>query len=163
MDKVFVGKIVNTHGIKGEFRIKSDFELKDRVFVVGNLIIIDGNTYEIMSYRVHKGYDMITIKGFSNINDVLPFKGKNVYINRDTLKLSDNEFILDDLIDVSVICNGETLGTVSDYTNGENPLLVVKAKKDFYIPLKGNFIIKFDASTRSLYVSSSTKELMIWR
>lgn len=161
MDKVFVGKIVNTHGIKGEFRIRSDFELKDRVFVVGHQIIIDDNTYEIMSYRVHKGYDMITIQGFSNINDVLPFKGKNVYVKRDTLKLNDNEFILDDLIDASVICNGENLGVVSDYINGENPLLVVKAKKDFYIPLNGNFIIKYDTGTRSLYVSSSTKELML--
>ena len=41
MDLVYVGKIVNTHGIKGELRIKSDFEKKDLVFKVGGKIIID--------------------------------------------------------------------------------------------------------------------------
>ena len=29
MDYIYIGKIVNTHGIKGELRIKSDFELKN--------------------------------------------------------------------------------------------------------------------------------------
>ncbi len=30
---VYVGEIVNTHGIKGELRIVSDFKYKDSVFV----------------------------------------------------------------------------------------------------------------------------------
>ena len=30
---IYVGKIVNTHGIKGEIRILSDFEYKNKVFV----------------------------------------------------------------------------------------------------------------------------------
>lgn len=32
MDYVFVGKVVNTHGIKGEIRISSDFEMKSNRF-----------------------------------------------------------------------------------------------------------------------------------
>ena len=35
MDYINIGKIVNTHGIKGELRILSDFKFKDRVFVTG--------------------------------------------------------------------------------------------------------------------------------
>ena len=34
-DYVCIGKIVNTHGIKGELRILSDFELKNKVFKKG--------------------------------------------------------------------------------------------------------------------------------
>ena len=41
MDKIYIGKIVNTHGIKGELRIRSDFLYKDKVFVKGNSLIID--------------------------------------------------------------------------------------------------------------------------
>ena len=37
---IYIGKIVNTHGIKGEIRILSDFEKKDSVFVVGMPIYI---------------------------------------------------------------------------------------------------------------------------
>ena len=61
MNKIIIGKYVNTHGIKGEIRIKSNFKYKDKVFKIGNKIIID-KPYEIMSYRVHKGFDMVTLK-----------------------------------------------------------------------------------------------------
>ena len=35
MDYVYIGKLVNTHGIKGEVRIISDFPYKERVFKSG--------------------------------------------------------------------------------------------------------------------------------
>ena len=35
MEYVCIGKLVNTHGIKGEVRILSDFEFKNKVFVKG--------------------------------------------------------------------------------------------------------------------------------
>ena len=35
MDYIYIGKIVNTHGIKGEVRILSDFKYKDRIFKNG--------------------------------------------------------------------------------------------------------------------------------
>ena len=57
MNKIVIGKYVNTHGIKGEIRIKSNFIYKDRVFRVGNEIIID-KPYIIASYRIHKDYDI---------------------------------------------------------------------------------------------------------
>ena len=41
MKKIYVGKIVNTHGIKGELRILSDFDYKEKVFQVNNKLIID--------------------------------------------------------------------------------------------------------------------------
>ena len=47
MDNIYIGKIVSTHGIKGELRIISDFEYKDKVFVVGNKLIINDKEYII--------------------------------------------------------------------------------------------------------------------
>ena len=32
MEYIYVGKIVNTHGIKGEIRILSDFKYKNEIF-----------------------------------------------------------------------------------------------------------------------------------
>ena len=71
MDKIYIGKVVKPHGIKGEIRIFSDFPFKDKVFVIGNKLIIDDKTYEIKSYRVHKGYDMVTLDDFSDINQIM--------------------------------------------------------------------------------------------
>lgn len=161
MEKVFVGKIVNTHGIKGEFKIKSDFERKTSVFKIGNSVIINNNTYEIASYRIHKGLDMITLKGFDNINQVLPFKGLNIFINRDLLDLQDDEYIFEDLIGMKIILDREILGVVDDYTNDINPLLYIKGKKDFCIPIKGNFIDHVDKDNCEIIVNSEVKGLIL--
>ena len=96
---VYIGKIVNTHGIKGELRILSDFDKKELVFK-NNFNIYIGPSYikeTINTYRVHKEYDMVTLIGYDNINEVLKYKGLNVYINRDDLNLDNNDYIMSDL------------------------------------------------------------------
>jgi 16S rRNA processing protein RimM len=97
MEYMNVGKIVNTHGIKGEVRIKSAFSDKS-IFNVGNILYVDNDELEITSYRVHKDYDMVTFKGINDINDVLKYKGKDVLVKRDSI----NNFIIEDLIGYEV-------------------------------------------------------------
>ncbi len=162
MDLVYVGKIVNTHGIKGEIRIKSDFELKSRVFVVGMEVVIANKTYVIKSYRVHKGFDMITLEGIDDINQVIPFKGKGLFIRRDFLELKNDEFILEDVIGLEVICNEESLGHIKDYQTGPNSLLIVSyLNKNYYIPLSGDFIQRVDVLNNKIYVEEKTKGLIL--
>ena len=103
MNKVYIGKIVSTHGIKGELKIKSDFPYKDKVFVVGNELIIEETAYEIKSYRVHKNFDMVTLDNYHDINEVLFLLKKDVYFNKDSLELDDSEILDEDLIKFTVL------------------------------------------------------------
>jgi len=127
MNKIVIGKYVNTHGIKGEIRIKSNFKYKDRVFRVGNEIIID-KPYIITSYRIHKDYDMVTLEGINNINDIINLKNSFVYVDRDKY-LNDNEYIDSDLIGFKV-CNNDINLIVNDirYINQNKKLLVAGDK-----------------------------------
>lgn len=163
MEKVYIGKVVNTHGIKGEFRIKSDFELKSRVFLIGKNVFIDNAFYKIASYRVHKGYDMITVEGLNDINQVLSFKNKSVFVERESLELKDNEYLIEDYIGCDVVLNCETVGKVVNYSGGINPLLEVKGDKHFFIPLKAMFIVRFDKGMKVLVVDDSARGLMLWK
>ena len=133
MNKVVLGKYVNTHGIKGEIRIKSNFKYKDRVFKINNEIIINDIPYKICSYRIHKGYDMITLSGINDIN-MIPFsKNTLVYINKD-LYLDNNDYLDSDLIGFKVY-NNEIEKTVLDinYLNNNKKLLKTS---DGYIPFE---------------------------
>ena len=161
MSKVNIGKIVNTHGVKGEIRILSDFDMKDKAFKPGNKVIINDGEFTINSYRVHKNFDMITLKEFNNINEVLPFKGKTIFINRDELELSKNDYILDDLLDMNVFIEDDLIGVVSDYSNDKNPLLKIRGNKIFYIPIKANYIKKVDLDNNALYVTEDTRGLIL--
>ena len=69
-----IGIIVNTHGIKGELKIKSGSHFSNNGFVLTKHIYVENKTYEIINYRFHNGFHMIKLKNFSNINDVLFFK-----------------------------------------------------------------------------------------
>jgi len=155
MDLVYVGKIVNTHGIKGELRILSDFEKKELVFKVGNVIIIDDEEHVIRTYRFHKVFDMITIDELDNINDVLCFVGKNVYVSRDSLKLKNNDYLLSDLIGLDVVFNDTVYGIVKDYSNDVNPLLKVEYDKNYYIPINSNYIKNVDLNDKKIYVEDN--------
>jgi 16S rRNA processing protein RimM len=88
---------------------------------------------------------MVTFKGYDNINQVLNYLKMNVYVRRSDLELSKDDYILDDLIGLSVEENGEMLGKVEEIVyNGINILLSVVGEKSFYIPVSGNFIKKVD-------------------
>ena len=103
MDKIYIGKIVNTHGIKGELRIRSDFLYKDKVFVKGNSLIIDDKKYLIKTYRRHKTFDMVMLDEYNNINQVLFLVGKKVYFDKSLLILDDNEVLDSDLVNYNIV------------------------------------------------------------
>ena len=139
MDYLCIGKIVNTHGIKGEVRLLSNFKFKEKVFVPNFIIYIgrDKNEEVINSYRHHKQFEMITMKGISNINDVLKYKGEKVYINKNDLKLDNQEYLDEDLINFNVIVNGKVVGTVVDIKKDtyQKQLIVNKKGKEYLVPL----------------------------
>lgn len=154
---VCIGKIVNTHGIKGELRILSDFEYKDKIFK-NNVSLYVGSLkkeYVINSYRHHKIFEMVTFKGYNNINEVLELKGQLVYINRSILKINEDDYLLNDLIGMEVFDNDELLGVVKDYylDNG-NTLLEIKGKKIFYIPLKSDYIKNVDVKNKKIITNN---------
>ena len=134
MEYIYVGKIVNTHGIKGEVRILSDFKYKGIVLSKYFKIYIGKNKEEVIinSYRPHKQFDMITIEGITNINDVLKYKGKSVYINRSDLVLEDGEYLDEDLIGLDVIMNDKVVGKVSRIEKDRYQDKIVVNKGDIF-------------------------------
>lgn len=142
-DYIKVGKIINTHGIKGELRILSNFQYKDRIFKPNITLYIGENKIPeiIKTYRHHKDYEMVTFNNYNNINEVLKYLKSNVYIKREDLVLNDNEYILEDLIGKNITENNQILGKVKEIVyNHNNILLYCVGKKNFYIPIKGNYI-----------------------
>ncbi len=66
--EVEVGQIVNTHGIKGEVKVKSNSDFTETRFQPGETLIVKHNNNEIAltvtSYRVHKGFHMLKFEAY---------------------------------------------------------------------------------------------------
>lgn len=151
MDYIYVGKIVNTHGIKGELRLISDFERKDLVFKKGFFVFIDNEKFEINSYRVHKNFDMLTFVGYNDINEVLKYKGKNVYVLRSSLS---NVTLKTDLILYDVYMDDKKIGNVVDFFNNTKYDLMVISNgvKEFLVPYLDNFILNIDYDLKKISI-----------
>ena len=149
MDYVYIGKIVNTHGIKGEVRILSNFEIIPKVFQKGMTFYIGKkkDVKVVTSYRHHKVFEMVTFEGIDNINDVLYMKGLNVFVNREDLNLQPGEYLDQDLIGFHIYMDGEEKGTITEIREStkNHKLFIVKTKeKKVYAPYERELLEKVD-------------------
>ncbi len=154
-DYIYIGKIVNTHGIKGELRILSDFKYKDRVFLENRRIYIGEEKIEeiIKTYRHHKIFEMITIKGYDNINQVLKYLNKEVYVKKNDLSLGDKEYLDEDLINLNVVFNNEEVGRVVAIRQVSKDSKIIEAminNKLTYIPYHNDFIANVDLKNKKI-------------
>ena len=152
MKYINIGKIVNTHALKGEVRIISDFEYKNKAFKVGNVLYVGESKDELLieSYRVHKQFDMIKFIGIDYINDVLKYKGCNVYIDEDKLNLEENELLTSDILEMNIYSSDKLIGKVSEYRN-DNGNKMIKVNNRF-IPFNNDFISKIDKKNSIIYM-----------
>ncbi len=160
---IYIGKIVNTHGIKGEVRLLSNFLEKDLIFKNGFKVYIGSKKEEqtINTYRLHKQFDMLTFKGIDDINLVLKYKGEKVYINKDDLQLKENEYLLEDLIGMKIVSEEEVLGVVSDIIDTKgHKLLYVTFAKNYYIPYNSYYIKQVDVRKKEI-MAKNIRDLIL--
>lgn len=154
MDYIYIGEVVNTHGLKGEIRILSKFKYREIIFKKGSKIYIGKNKEEqvINSYRFHKIYDMITLNGLNSIEDVLMYKGDSVYINR-----SDFEFpgyVDEDIIGLDVYDGSNKIGKIDHILKSaaHDILVVVNNKKKSYVPYVNEFVLNVDLDNKKIEI-----------
>lgn len=156
-----VGKIVNTHGIRGEVKVLriSDFEER---FAVGKQVFLvreNGETIPLTidERRTHKGFDLLHFEGYANINDVEPFKGCQLKITESQLtNLSDGEFYYYEIIGCAVYTNeDEKLGEITEILSpGANDVWVVKQAKgkDVLIPYIKDVVKEIDITAKKIVI-----------
>ena len=161
-DFVSIAKVLNFHGINGELKLgftKGKEEqiqnLKEVYFLIENEYI----PYNVSSVRFHKQFAIMKLKEFNNINEILKFKGENIYIPKSVVEenLKDDEYLIDDLIGAEVFNqNNEKIGTVrSVEENAAGSLLAITttSKKNCLIPFINHFVTKVDTANKLITIN----------
>ncbi|MGO3050062.1 ribosome maturation factor RimM [Staphylococcus casei] len=160
--KVEVGKIVNTHGVKGEIKIKSDSDFTETRFQPGEVVQIEREgkeplEFKIASYRMHKGLHMLTFEGINNINDIEYLKGETIVQERDheEIELGEHEYFYSDIIGCTVFDDEDTpIGRVTEiFETGANDVWVVKGDKEYLIPYIADVVKDIDVEGRSIKIT----------
>lgn len=160
MPSVLIGKIVNVHGIKGEVKV---YPYTDDInHLAKNLkkIYLDENmsSQELnVSCRIQKDMLLMKISGIDRVEDATPLKGKNIYVDEDSLDtLEDNTYYIKDIIGIDVIDEKENkiIGKVTYVFNtGANDVYEVETpSKKIYLPAISEVIKKVDIKNKKMYV-----------
>ena len=158
MEYVIIGQIVNTHGIRGELKIKSSTDFVEDRFEKGAHVFIDFNgkmvDMEVVSYRFHKGHILALFKNHQDINLVEKYKGCTLYAFKDEELLDDDEYYVGDLVGCEVYNNDKLLGKVSEVQlYDHHDILVVSGKQKIMIPYVDAFVKDIDIDEKRIDVT----------
>jgi 16S rRNA processing protein RimM len=131
-DFLTVGRIVNTHGVRGEIRVIPETSDISRFDYLLNAWIDTGGgmkEYRVTGVRYHKGFVLLKLRGIDDMTEAEKLKGHDLMVERRyARKLEEDEFFIADLIGISVYEGERLLGELTEVMEtGSNDVYVVRS------------------------------------
>lgn len=161
---ITVGKLVNTHGLKGEVRIWPETDFPEERFKKGKSLYLfapgqaEPIQLTISSVKPYKNMYNMTFKGIDSIHQVEKWKGGLLKVNKeDRIPLGEGEFYFRDIVGCQVFSqeNGECLGEVTEILQpGANDVWVIKRPngKEALIPYIDDVVKKVDVKEKTVII-----------
>ena len=152
MKKQFLdtGRIVGTHGIKGEVRIEPWSDSPEFLCAFKKLYLDEkGTDFIEVKCRPHKNITLAKIKGVETIEEAERYRGKIVYIDRADVRLGEGVHFVQDLIGLPVRSDeGADLGALAEVLDlPQGQVYVVRGEREILIPDVPDFILELNPQT----------------
>ena len=129
-DFLEIGKVVNTHALKGEVKVVPWCD-DPQIFLGLGHVYIDSKPFDIENAKEHKGSILLKLKGIDSIEQAEELKSKNtvLYVTRAQLgELPKDSYYIKALIVLKVYEEDRFLGTLEDcFSTGSNDVYVVRS------------------------------------
>ena len=156
MELIETGKIVNTHGVKGELKVVPWADAPE-VFRNFKTVTIDNTPYTVRSVRFQGQNVLLKLDGINDMTAAEGLKNKVVFAPRKDFDLPDGTYFIADLIGLTVV-EDETdkeLGTITEvFSTGANDVYEVTAKNGtkHYIPAIKDCVCSTDLATNTMRI-----------
>lgn len=158
-----VGKIVNTHGIRGELKVVPQTDFPDIRFRKGSrLVLTDAEMTTrvpviVESGRPQKNVYLVKFSGLDDINQVEKYKGWMLKVTEeDLVELEEGEYYYHQIIGCTVQTEeGEVLGTIGEILSpGANDVWVVNRPqgKPVLVPVIDDVLINVDVAGKRVTI-----------
>ena len=130
-NKLQVGVISSTHGVRGEVKVFPTTDDMKRFKRLKEVILETGKEellLEIEGVKFFKQFAILKFKGFDSINDIEKYKGKSLFVTRkNAVPLRKDEYFIADLQGLVVEDDkGNQIGTLRDVMEtGANDVYIV--------------------------------------
>ncbi|MEF9983645.1 MAG: ribosome maturation factor RimM [Oscillospiraceae bacterium] len=153
------GKIVTTHGIKGEVKIEPWADSPEFLFDFKKLYLEKGEIcLKVLSCRMHKNMVLAIFEGYDDIDKSNTLRSKILYIDREDANLDEDDYFWQDLIGLNVVdVDDETIsyGKITNITEtGANDVYYIKDEdgNEKLIPAIPQVIIKIDMDNEKMFI-----------
>ena len=155
-----VGAVTSTHGLVGEVKVFPTTDDPKRFKKLKQVLLDTGKDMlplEVEHVKFFKNMVILKFKGYDRIEDIMGFKGKNLYVTRENaVRLKKDEYFIADLIGMKVYTEDEAyLGELTEViTTGANDVYTVHMEngKDVLIPAIGQCILNVDVEHETMQV-----------
>ncbi|MBR0142328.1 MAG: 16S rRNA processing protein RimM [Ruminococcus sp.] len=150
MKKEFLeaGKIVTTHGIRGEVKIMPYTDTPELLSEFDRLFIgKDKKEIIIERARVFKNMVIAKIQGVDTPEDAEKYRNKILFMHRDDLILDEDTYFIQDLIGMEVkdADTGVLYGKITDVMQtGANDVYVIQGEKEYLVPAIPDVVVSTD-------------------
>ena len=153
------GKIVNTHGIKGEVKLEPWCDNAE-MFQNITYLYLDSRgetTLKIEQARMQKNMVILKFKGIDTMNDAEKLKNKVVYANRQDIPMEEGEYFIQDLIGIQVLDadSGRLYGTLCNVSQtGANDVYHVRFSngKEQLIPAIPQVVLEINPQEEKMLI-----------
>ncbi len=150
------GKIVTTHGIRGEVKIMPYTDTPELLCEFDRLFMGKNHTEIIIEKsRVFKNTVIAKIEGIDTPEDAEKLRNKILYMHRDDLELDENTYFIQDLIGMEVkdADSGFAYGKITDVMQtGANDVYVIQGEKEYLIPAIPDVVISTDIDNNIMLI-----------
>lgn len=153
------GKIVGTHGVRGEMRVDPWCDSAQFLCRFKKLYLDASGErmLSVTSARPHGNICLIKAEGVDSIEQAETMRGRSLYIDRSDCRLEKGRYFISDIIgcEVAAYSDGEILGTVCDVSNtGANDIWHIKRDgKVFLVPNNPEFVKSVDIENKKIVYS----------
>lgn len=134
------GRIVGTHGIRGELRVEPWCDSAAFLAKLRNLYGERGTEkLKVVSSRVHKSLLLLQLEGVDTVEQADMLRGKILYLDRADVKLPKGQYFMQDMIGLTVMDadTGKRYGLLTEVMRtGANDVYQVTGedKVDYLVP-----------------------------
>lgn len=162
MSYLKIGKIIDSHGLDGTFKVFNTTDSPKKRYAKGNKVYLYNESTDerleltVERFRLSGQIAFVKLEGIDNPESAKEFKGFEIHTIKDRNDLEVGYYFYEDLVGCAIIDqNKNELGKVSKVEEfpAQITLRVKRSNgKDFFIPFVKQFIKKVDIDAKKIHI-----------
>ena len=145
-----IGKIINTHGVRGEVKVDPWCDSPEDFCDITRVYLENKTEFTVSNHRIINGnFVLCCLSGIKTLEEAVKYKNKVIYVRREDLNIPEDAVLICDILGLPVIDKntGKVYGKLTDvlqYTSQEVYEITDDEGKKTLIPNVPAFIAERD-------------------